>query len=163
MDNTRFKPQRPCPSGQIHMRQRWYACLAMIPLAMAACAAAPAKPAASPGAKPDMEKSQSDSGQSPEVTVKESADQSDVAGNGKDVAEITHRDRFSKIHTQFKAIGAVQRGDLADALWTESGTGSIGGPAIERRPENRNVVFPALADILDIRRFGEGIDAGEMR
>ena len=43
---------------------------------------AESEPAASPGAKPDMEKPQSASEQSPEVTVKESADQSDVAGNG---------------------------------------------------------------------------------
>ena len=43
---------------------------------------AESEPAAPPVAKPDMEKPQSDSGQSPELTVKESADQSDVAGNG---------------------------------------------------------------------------------
>ena len=44
---------------------------------------AESEPAASPGAKPDMEKPQSASGQSPEVTVKESADKSDVAGAGQ--------------------------------------------------------------------------------
>ena len=87
----------------------------------------------------------------------------DIAWNGEYVAEIAHGNGLPEIHAKLKTIGAVQRGDLADALWTESGTGSIGGPAIERRPENRNVVFPALADILDIRRFGEGIDAGEVR
>lgn len=44
---------------------------------------AESEPAASPVAKPDMEKSQSASEQSPEVTVKESADKSDVAGDGQ--------------------------------------------------------------------------------
>jgi hypothetical protein len=40
------------------------------------------EPAAPPVAKPGKAKPQSDSGKSPEVTVKESAEQSDVAGNG---------------------------------------------------------------------------------
>lgn len=36
-----------------------------------------------PAAKPDKAKPQSNSGQSPEVTVKDSADKSDVAGDGQ--------------------------------------------------------------------------------
>ena len=45
---------------------------------------AESEPAASPGAKPpDTGKTQSASGQSAEVTVKESADKRDVAGDGQ--------------------------------------------------------------------------------
>ncbi len=87
----------------------------------------------------------------------------DVAGNGKHVADIADGNGFPQIHAELEAVGAVQRGDLANPLGAEPGARPIGRPAIERRAENGHIVLPAFSYIFDIWRLDKGVDAGEVR
>jgi hypothetical protein len=48
-------------------------------------------------------------------------------------------------------------------LRTEAGPGAVGRAAVERSAEYRHVVLAAAADVLDVGRFEEGVDAGEVR
>src|SRR5205807_2482864 len=72
-------------------------------------------------------------------------------------------DRLAQVDAEFEAVRAVERGDLADALRTEPGAGTIGGAAVERGAEHGDVVGTAGAHILDVGRLEEGVDPGEVR
>ena len=85
------------------------------------------------------------------------------AGDREDVAEVGDGDRLAQVDAELEAVRAVERGDLADALRAEPGAGAVGRAAVERRAEHRDVVLAAAADVLDVGRLEEGVDAGEVR
>ncbi len=87
----------------------------------------------------------------------------DIAGNGKYVADIADRHGFPQIHAKLKAVGAVQRRNLANALRSEPSTGAIGRSTIERGSQNGDIILAALTDIFDIGSLDKGVDPGEMR
>ena len=87
----------------------------------------------------------------------------DVARDGEDVAQVGDGDRLAQVDAQLEAVRAVQRGDLADALWAEPGAGAVGGAAVERGAEHGDVVLAAAAHVLQVRRLEERVDPGEVR
>src|SRR4029079_18399312 len=72
-------------------------------------------------------------------------------------------DRLSKINTQFEGVRAIERADLANALWTEPRAGPVRGATVERRAEHGHVVLPAPTHVLEVGRLEERVDAGEVR
>jgi hypothetical protein len=60
-------------------------------------------------------------------------------------------------------IRAVERGDLPDALRPEPGARAVGGAAVERCAEDRDVVVAAGAHVLDVGGLQERVDTREVR
>ena len=87
----------------------------------------------------------------------------EIGGDREDVAEVAHRHLLAQIDPDLEIVGRVERGNPADGLWPKARAGPKGGAAVERRAEDRRIVFPGVAHILDIGRLEKGVDPGVMR
>jgi hypothetical protein len=87
----------------------------------------------------------------------------EIGRDRKDVAEVAHRHLLAEIDPDLEIIGCVKRRNPADCLRTKAGARPKGRAAVERRTEDRRVVLPGVANILDIGRLEEGVDPGVMR
>ena len=86
-----------------------------------------------------------------------------IGRDGEDVAGVAERHLLAQVDAELVIVGRVERRDAADALRPEAGAGPVGGAGIEGNADDRRVVFADVADVLDIGRLQEGVDAGEMR
>src|ERR1700733_11165292 len=84
-------------------------------------------------------------------------------GGTKNVADIAHLERFAQIHAQLEIVSGVQRRDAADSLRAEARTGAVGGADVERHADKGDIVFAHFADVFQVRRFEERVDAGPVR
>ena len=87
----------------------------------------------------------------------------DVARDGEDVAKVSDGDRFPQVDAELETVRPIQRGDLADALGTETGSRPVGGAPVEGDTEHCHVVLAAAVDVLDVRCLEEGGDTSEVR
>ena len=87
----------------------------------------------------------------------------EVGGDGEHVAGVAQRHLLAQIDAELVVVGRVERRDAADALRPEAGAGAIGGAGVERDADDGRVVLADIADVLDVGRLEEGVDAGEMR
>ena len=87
----------------------------------------------------------------------------EIGRDGEDVAGVAQRHLLAQVDAELVIVGRVERRDAADALRPEAGSGPVGGAAVERDAHDGRVIFADVADILDIGRLEEGVDAGEMR
>ena len=87
----------------------------------------------------------------------------EIGRDGEDVAGVAQRHLLAQVDAELVVVGRVERRDAADALRPEAGAGPVGGAAVEGDADDRRVVFADVADVLDIGRLQEGVDAGEMR
>ena len=87
----------------------------------------------------------------------------EIGRDGEDVAGVAERHLLAQVDAELVVVGRVERRDAADALRPEAGAGPVGGAAVERDADDRRVILADVADVLDIGRLQEGVDAGEMR
>ena len=87
----------------------------------------------------------------------------EIGRDGEDVAGVAQRHLLAQIDAELVIVGRVERRDAADALRPEARAGAVGGAAVERDADDRGVVLADVADVLDIGRLEEGVDAGEVR
>ena len=87
----------------------------------------------------------------------------EIGRDGEDVAGVAERHLLAQVDAELVVVGRVERRDAADALRPEARAGAVGGAGIEGDADHRGVVFADVADVLDVGRLEEGVDAGEMR
>jgi len=87
----------------------------------------------------------------------------EVRGNGEDVAGIAQAHLLAQIDAELVVVGRVERRDPAHALGSEPRARPVSGAAVERHADDGRVVLADFADVLDIGRLEEGVDAREMR
>ena len=87
----------------------------------------------------------------------------EIGRDREDIAEVAHRHLLPQIDPYLEIIGRVERRNPPDGLRAEAGARPKGRAAVARRSEDRRVVLPGVANILDIGRLEEGVDPGVMR
>src|SRR5258708_9774366 len=87
----------------------------------------------------------------------------DIGRKYKYVAQICHRDLFTKVNAQFKIVGPVEGRNLPHSLRPKSRTRAIGCASVKRDTENADIEFIAFMNIFYIRHFQECVDASKMR
>ncbi len=84
-------------------------------------------------------------------------------GGAEYIADITHLQRLPQIHAELEVIGRIQRGDSANPLRAEAGSGAVSGADIEGDAEKSDVVFADLAHVFQVMGLEERVDPGPVR
>ena len=86
-----------------------------------------------------------------------------VGRDGEDVAGVAQRHLLAQVDAESRNCTACRAPRCGGCPAARSACRAIGGAAVERNADHRGVVFADVADVLDVGRLEERVDAGEMR
>ena len=86
----------------------------------------------------------------------------EIARDREHVAGVAHGHLLAQVDAELEIVGLVEGRDAPDALRPEARARAVGGAAVERDAQDRRIVLGDVADVLDIGRLQEGVDAGEV-
>lgn len=86
-----------------------------------------------------------------------------VGRDGKDIPHIAERHLFSKVNALFIVVGGVESRDATDALWSESGSSTVGAAPIKRNAHDSHVIVSHKVGVFEVGCLHEGVDTSKVR
>src|SRR5258706_1892088 len=85
----------------------------------------------------------------------------DVGGNDEDVADVDEVKLLLQVNREVERVAIIEGGDTTDGRRPEARTWPVGRAHVERRADDRYFVPAHRADVLQVRRLEESVDAGK--
>ena len=85
-----------------------------------------------------------------------------VIGAGRHVADVVDAEAVEWRRPGGHVVGAQQHGLVADAPWSEAGTGSVGGSDVERHADDRHVEVRRVAATGQAHERGDAAESGHL-